>query len=72
MSLVCTSKTRFLWIGELPVQGERTYQWGNPGGMRDQYREGVVMGLIPPVPQDPEDEEKIDATARLSGSSQNP
>lgn len=48
-----------------PVQGERTYQWGNPGGMRDQYREGVVMGLIPPVPQDPEDEEKIDATAPI-------
>ena len=48
-----------------PVQGEHTYQWGNPGGMRDQYREGVVMGMIPPLPQDPEDEEKIDATAPI-------
>lgn len=30
-----------------PVQGEATYQWGNPGGMRDQYRQGIVMGHIP-------------------------
>lgn len=27
-----------------PVQGEHTYQWGNPNGIKDQYREGYVMG----------------------------
>jgi hypothetical protein len=30
-----------------PSQGEFTYQWGNPAGIRDQYREGVVTGIIP-------------------------
>jgi hypothetical protein len=48
-----------------PVQGEHTYQWGNPGGMRDQYREGYVVGEIPPAPADSDDEEKIDATAGI-------
>lgn len=33
--------------GRVPVQGEHVYFWGNPGGARDQYREGVVMGSIP-------------------------
>jgi hypothetical protein len=31
----------------LPLQGERIHWWGNPGGMRDQYREGIVTGVIP-------------------------
>jgi hypothetical protein len=31
----------------LPLQGERIHWWGNPGGMRDQYREGIVTGSIP-------------------------
>lgn len=30
-----------------PKQGEGTYQWGNPAGIRDQYREGVVTGVMP-------------------------
>lgn len=28
------------------VQGEHVYTWGNPGGERDMYREGYVMGVI--------------------------
>jgi len=31
-------------IYKLPVQGEHIYFWGNPAAIRDQYREGVVMG----------------------------
>lgn len=31
----------------LPEQGERTYTWGNPAGIRDQYREGIVAGSEP-------------------------
>ena len=31
----------------LPVQGERVYFWGNPGGVVDQYREVMVMGAVP-------------------------
>jgi trypsin len=31
----------------LPIQGEHIHWWGNPGGMRDQYREGIVTGVIP-------------------------
>ena len=31
----------------LPQQGEHVYQWGCPAGIRDQYREGVVMGSLP-------------------------
>jgi hypothetical protein len=41
----------------VPRQGEHTYQWGNPGGIRDQYREGVVMGNMPSSGDD-----EIDAT----------
>lgn len=33
--------------GRVPVQGEHVYFWGNPGGVRDMYREGVVMGSVP-------------------------
>lgn len=28
-----------------PSQGEQVYFWGNPSGVRDQYREGVVAGV---------------------------
>jgi len=49
-----------------PRQGEHTYQWGNPGGVRDQYREGLVTGRMAMPTPDPDDEdsdsEKIDAT----------
>ena len=45
----------------VPVQGEHTYQWGCPGGIRDQYREGVVMGIMP---KDPDDNE-IDASGDI-------
>src|ERR1700674_1637686 len=30
----------------LPKQSEHTYTWGNPAGIRDQYREGRVMGTM--------------------------
>jgi len=29
-----------------PVQGESVYFWGNPSGVKDQYREGLVSGSI--------------------------
>ena len=32
------------WRDTAPVQGERIRYWGNPLGMRDQYREGYVSG----------------------------
>ncbi len=48
----------------LPRQGEHTYQWGNPAGMRDQFREGVVMGSIP-NPKSDDDEERVDATGNI-------
>ena len=35
-----------------PVQGEHTYTWGNPAGIRDQYREGVVTGVLPSLAHD--------------------
>jgi hypothetical protein len=44
----------------VPRQGEHTYQWGNPGGMRDQYREGLVMGNMPNV-----DNDEINATGAI-------
>jgi hypothetical protein len=47
---------------ELPKQGVHTYQWGNPGGVRDQYREGLVIGSMPNATPDPEDEERVNAT----------
>ena len=31
----------------VPVQGDHAYFWGNPSGIKDQYREGVVMGSMP-------------------------
>src|SRR6185437_16536017 len=35
-----------------PQQGENILWWGNPGGIRDQLREGYVMGVQPaPVPE---------------------
>lgn len=49
----------------VPRQGERTYTWGNPAGIRDQYREGVVMGSMPNPKPDPDDEEKINATGDI-------
>lgn len=45
-----------------PLQGEHTYQWGNPGGKRDQYREGYVMGKIV-LPK--EESAEIDATGDI-------
>ena len=30
-----------------PVRGEHVIIWGNPRGIRDQYREGTVSGSIP-------------------------
>jgi hypothetical protein len=30
-----------------PEQGEYVYWWGNPGGLRDMYREGLVEGSVP-------------------------
>ena len=44
-----------------PRQGEHTYQWGNPAGIRDQYREGLVMGST----FSPEDNPEIDASGML-------
>ena len=48
-----------------PRQGEHTYSWGNPAGIRDQYREGLVMGNMPNPKADPDDAEKIDATGTV-------
>ncbi len=31
-------------LAEAPVQRDRVYMWGNPNGMHDIYREGVVAG----------------------------
>lgn len=45
---------------ELPKTGVHTYQWGNPSGVRDQYREGVVMGSMPNPNQDTD--EPVNAT----------
>ncbi len=47
----------------LPKQGEKTYQWGNPQGIRDQFREGLVMGSIPT--SDLKDMDDVDATGPL-------
>jgi hypothetical protein len=47
----------------LPKQGEKTYQWGNPQGIRDQFREGLVMGSIPI--SDLKDMDGVDATGPL-------
>lgn len=44
----------------LPKQGERIHWWGNPGGQRDQYREGVVMGAAAWNVEDSPENEKID------------
>jgi hypothetical protein len=30
----------------VPIQGEEAYSWGNPNGIRDQYRQGYVMGIV--------------------------
>ena len=30
-----------------PVQGEHFYFWGSPNGIRDQYRESYITGVIP-------------------------
>lgn len=35
-----------------PVQGEHLYFWGNPRGVKDQYREGYVMGTFPTTKDD--------------------
>lgn len=32
---------------KVPIQGEHFYFWGNPAGIKNQYREGVVMGQMP-------------------------
>lgn len=32
-----------------PQQGEHAYSWGNPGGERDMYREGYMMGMLTSV-----------------------
>jgi len=45
----------------LPVQGEHAYFWGNPQLIRDQYREGVVMGILPASDVDGD----VDATASV-------
>jgi hypothetical protein len=42
-----------------PHQGEHTYQWGNPAGIRDQFREGLVTGSMPNIKSD---DEPIDAS----------
>lgn len=50
----------------LPKQGERVYFWGNPAGIRDQYREGLVIGAMPNVDANsPGDEEHVDAVGPL-------
>lgn len=33
-----------------PILGERIYFWGNPAGIRDVYREGVMIGTVPVDP----------------------
>lgn len=33
-----------------PVQGEHVMTWGNPEGIRDEYREGYVMGVLHSTP----------------------
>ena len=45
----------------LPRQSERTYEWGCPAGIRDQYREGVVTGSMP----NPDDNPEVNATGRI-------
>jgi hypothetical protein len=49
----------------VPRQGEHTYQWGNPAGVRDQYREGLVIGSMPNPTPDPEEEEHVNATGTV-------
>ena len=47
----------------LPIQGEHTYEWGCPAGIRDQYREGLVTGTMPIAGINMgEGEDKVDAT----------
>src|ERR1017187_4377084 len=46
----------------VPRQGEHTYQWGCPSGIRDQYREGLVMGNMP---NEVDEDEPIDATGTI-------
>ena len=47
---------------EVPRQGGHTYTWGNPAGIRDQFREGLVTGSMPNPTPDPEERETINAT----------
>ena len=49
----------------VPRQGEKSYQWGNPGGVRDLYREGLVIGSMPNPTPDPEDGERVNATGTV-------
>ena len=32
---------------QVPPQGTHVRMWGNPGGLRDQYREGYIAGTCP-------------------------
>lgn len=43
-----------------PVQGEMIHWWGNPAGIRDQYREGRVMGQAKWDVQESPDNDPID------------
>jgi V8-like Glu-specific endopeptidase len=50
---------------EVPKQGTHVYQWGNPAGVRDQYREGVVIGSMPNPTPDSDNEERVNATGTV-------
>ena len=43
----------------LPIQGEHTYSWGCPHGIRDQYREGLVTGSVPVKDLDADEDIKV-------------